>query len=162
MRQLPTFINEDKVLSKPFDKNGNPNIVLSVLATLLQGKPLRKEELLGKIGEKHLGKSDGYLSNVFSALRKLEVLQFDKRVNQRKWAQGKNYKEYMGFIFMSIVDSDPKAAMSLAYRLMPKKEEQSLDFITSPEEDIFNRPNPYLEDNEEKAESTTVADSYLT
>jgi len=143
--KVPTFINEDKLLSTPF-KSKSGTILLAILAIMLKNKPLKKEELLGKIGVKHQGKTDGYLSNVFSTLRKLEILSFDKRANFRTWTQGARYEEYMGFILMSMMENESKVAESIQYRLMPKKEEQSVDFISSPTDDIFDEPNPYLED----------------
>ena len=60
---------------------------------------------------------------------------------------------------MCMVQDDDKAVSSLQYRLMPKKEVQSVDFITSPDENIFSKPNPFLDDDEKPAK--TVADNYL-
>jgi len=134
------------ILNKPpFDKNGRPNIVTSILATLLQGIPLTKEEILTKIDSKHTGRSRGYLSNYFAELKKLEILNFDKRVAFRKWSQGKNYQAYLGFVFMELIKLEDKAVASLQYKLLPKKKENSLDFIMSPTEDIFKQPNQFLD-----------------
>jgi len=135
-----------RVLEKPpFDKKGEPNIATSILATLLHNKPLTKEAILTKIHGKHEGKSKGYLSNIFSELSKLNIIVFDKRVAFRTWSQGKAFESYMGFVFMELLKIEDNAIDSLRYKLLPKKKEQSLDFIHSPKEDIFNQPNPFLE-----------------
>ena len=145
MSYIPKFLEGFAFLEQPFNKTGHPTITTSILATLLPNKPLKKEQLLTKIGKEHTGKSLGYLSNIFSALSKSGVLSFDKRSCSRTWSQGENYKEYMGYIFMIMLQLDPKAVDSLQYRLMPPKDSQAIDFISSPDEDIFNKPNPYLE-----------------
>lgn len=143
MSNTPRFTTASKTLSKPFEDNGCPTLVTSILATLLPNKPLKKEVLLGKIGEEHTGKTRGYLSNHFSELSKQGIIKFIKR--DGTWTQGENYNDYMGFVFMTLVKISPQAVDSLQYRLMPKKDAQSVDFITSPEEDIFSKPNPYLD-----------------
>jgi len=175
MSLIPTFLENSKSLRSPFDKNGRPTLVTSILATLLPNKPLLKETILGKIGEQHTGKTRGYLSNHFAELSKLGIIKFTKR--DRTWSQGIRYHEYMGFIFMTMVTNDEQAVTSLQYRLMPKRDEQSVDFITSPDEDIFAKPNPYLTPKEkmqplmdaieessivEKKSKRTTADSYLS
>ena len=161
MSKIPTFIKDNSILSKPFDKQGEPTILLAILATLLLNKPLKKEELLSKMGEKHLGKTDGYLSKHFAALRKYEIINFDKRYNHRKWSQGDRYQEYMGFILMYFIENDTKAVESMQYHLTPKTKENSLDFIKSPTDDIFNRPNPYLEKKTKNTSKKSKADNYL-
>ena len=160
MTNIPTFIKGSKNLSTPFNKDGSPKLTTSILATLLPNKPLTKEGLLSKIDEKHLGKTRGYLSNVFSDLSKAGIIKFDKRVAFRTWEQGENYQLYMGFIFMELLQFEPDSTDSLQYKLMPKQAEQSMDFIMSPKEDIFSKPNPLLEDTEQKVVPTT-ADGYL-
>lgn len=144
MRTIPKFIEGNKVLCAPFDIKGGPSLLTSILATLLEGNPLKKEDMLSRVGERHSGKSRGYLSNHFSALSKSGIIKFVKR--NTSWTQGINYQEYMGFVFMKLIQNDEQAVTSLKYRLMPKKDDQSVDFITAPEEDIFSQPNPYLPD----------------
>jgi len=164
MSNIPKFIEESKALQAPFDKNGTPTLATSILATLLPNKPLTKETLLAKIDEKHTGKSRGYLSNIFSELSKAGIIKFDKRVQFRTWEQGENYQQYMGYIFMELVKLEPASLDSLQFKLMPKKKEQSMDFIMSPKEDIFSQPNPLLEEDKpkkSKSATRTVADNYL-
>jgi len=144
MIAIPKFIEENKTLRQPFYPDGTPTLITSILATLLPDEPLKKEALLGKIDEQHAGKTRGYLSNHFSELSRLDIIKFTKRFGT--WSQGSKYKEYMSFVFATMVFGDPKAAASLQYHLMPKKDEQSVDFIVSPDEDIFSQPNAYLED----------------
>jgi len=143
MTQIIQSVARSKTLSKPFHKNGSPTLVTSIVATLLHDIPLTKEQLLGKIGEEYTGKTRGYLSNHFSELSKLGILKFTKRGGT--WTQGINYQDYMGFVFMEMLKHDGEAVDSLQYRLMPKRDEQSVDFIVSPKEDVFTKPNPYLE-----------------
>jgi len=144
MNTVPKFIEGSKTLLNPFEKDGSPSLVTSILATLLPNIPLKKETLLGKISEHHAGRTRGYLSNHFSELSKLGILKFTKR--DKTWRQGINYQEYMGFVFMRLVNNDEHAVASLKYRLMPKKSEQSMDFISSPTDDVFDQPNQYLDD----------------
>lgn len=146
MANFPKYISKSKLLSSPINEDGSPKIVASIVATLLSNKPLRKEEILRKIGDKHTGKTKGYLSNYFAELKRLNILDYDKRVCSRTWKQGANYMIYMGFLFMEVLKNNPKAVDSLQYTLMPKNEEQSIDFITCPKDDIFNSPNPFLDD----------------
>lgn len=160
MTNIPKFIEGSKGLSTPFNKDGSPKLMTSILATLLPNIPLTKEGLLSKIDPKHQGKSRGYLSNVFSELSKAGIIKFDKRVAFRTWEQGENFQLYLGFVFMELIKLQPESADSLQYKLMPKKDEQSMDFIMSPKEDIFSKPNPLLEDDKPKQVPTT-ADSYL-
>jgi len=142
-KQKPNYIRS-KALDNPFKEDGSPTLVTSIVATLLSDKPLTKEQLLGKIGEEHTGKTRGYLSNHFSELAKLGILKFIKRGGT--WVRGINYMDYIGYVFLEILKQDQQAVDSLAYRLLPKREEQSLDFIVSPKEDVFKKPNPYLDD----------------
>jgi len=146
MSHNPHFVVDSKVLFVPFDKAGNPTLVTSIVATLLSNKPLKKEEILGKISEKHLNKTRGYLSNHFSELSKSGILKFSKL--GCTWRQGENYQEYMGFIFMKLLDNDAKAVNSLQYKLMPTRDAQSVDFILSPEDNLFDQPNPYLDEED--------------
>jgi len=142
-KETPRYIR-NKTLDNPFHKDGSPTLVTSIVATLLNNEPLTKEKILSKIDERHAGKTRGYLSNHFSELSKLGIFKFTKRGGT--WTQGINYHEYISYIFMEMLKHDAKAVSSLQYRLMPKRDEQSLDFITSPKEDVFNKPNPYLDD----------------
>ena len=144
MRTIPKCIEGNKALIEPFDRKGEPTLVTSILATLIPNKPLSKERILGSIDEKHTGKSRGYLSNHFSALSKSGILQFIKR--DGTWTQGINFNEYMGYVFMELIQRDGNAAESFQYRLLPKHDSQAVDFIKKPTEDIFNQPNPYLDD----------------
>jgi len=142
---IPKFIEEKEyeLLTQPFDKAGKPTIVTSILATLLSNEPLKKEIIFCKIGPQHTGNSRGYMSNHFSKLSKLGIIKFEKL--NRTWRPGIRYKEYVGFIFMEMIKYNEQAVESLKYKLMPKRDEQSVDFITSPTEDIFSKPNPFLD-----------------
>ena len=175
MSNIPKFIEGSKTLRKPFDEAGEPTLITSVLATLLPNEPLQKEAMLAKIGEQHTGKSRGYLSNHFTELSKSGIIKFRKI--DRTWSQGENYLMYMGFVFMEMIEGNEQAVDSLKYKLMPKRDAQSIDFMTSPEEDIFSKPNPYLTPKEkmqplmdaieessivEKKSKRTTADSYLS
>jgi len=144
MSNEPKQYIRSKTLDSPFHKDGSPTLVTSIVATLLNNEPLTKERILSKVGEEHAGRTRGYLSNHFSELAKLGIFKFTKRGGT--WRQGINYKDYIGYVFTQILQQDQQAVDSLQYRLMPKKDEQSLDFITSPKEDIFKKPNPYLDD----------------
>lgn len=159
MSNIPKFIEGSKTLTKPFDKAGEPTLVTSVIATLLPNIPLQKEAMLGKVGEKHTGKSRGFMSNHFAELSKSNILRFKKR--DRTWVQGENYQQYMGYIFMEMIQQTEEAVESLKYKLMPKHDAQSLDFITGPTVDIFSKPNQFLDDEEEEVGTQTKADSYL-
>ena len=143
MSYHPKFITSNKTLMEPFNKNGEPTLVTSLLATLLSGIPLTKKEMLTKINDELAKKTRGYLSNHFAYLSKSGIIEY--RGDDKNWAQGENYREYMGYIFFKIIDNNEDAKDSFKYRLMPKREEQSMDFITSPKEDIFSKPNPYLD-----------------
>ena len=146
MSYLPEFIQKSKTLKSPFRENGEPTLVTSLVSTLLPDIPLDKKTMLAKIGEEFAEKakrSRGYLSNHFAELSKSGIIKY--REDTKNWRQGENYREYMGYIFFKILEMESTAMDSFAYRLMPKKDEQSVDFITSPEEDIFNKPNPYLD-----------------
>jgi len=143
MSSKPNFIEGNTLLANPFQRDGRPTLTTSILATLLHNEPLTKETILGKIGQQHTGKSRGYLCNHFATLSKLEIIEFKKR--DKTWSQGKRFKEYMGFVFAELVFQDKEAINSMRYHLMPKKGEQSVDFITCPTEDIFSQPNPYLD-----------------
>lgn len=158
MSNVPKFIEGSKTLTKPFDKAGEPTLVTSVIATLLPNIPLQKEAMLGKVGEKYTGKSRGFMSNHFAELSKSNILKFKKR--DRTWEQGENYQQYMGYIFMEMIAENEQAVDSLKYKLMPKRDAQSVDFITSPTEDIFSKPNQFLDEEEEKP-TQTKADNYL-
>ena len=146
MKNIPKFIEGSKVLISPLDGKGNPTVISSILATLLNNKPLTKLEILSKVELDYADKTKGFLSNHFAELRRTKILDFDSRVCCRKWSQGENYQLYLGYVFMEILQKDESAIDSLAYRLMPKEKEQSMDFIKGPEEDIFSQPNSFLED----------------
>lgn len=143
MRTIPKFIEGKKTLIHPFEKNGTPTLPTSILATLLHNKPLTRDKILSTLGEEHTGRSRGYLSNYFNDLSKSGIIQYSK--NEKVWRQGVNYNEYMGFVFMELLNLDEQAVSSFQYRLLPKHDSQAVDFIRSPEEDIFNQPNPYLD-----------------
>jgi len=161
MSTTPKFIEGSKTLRQPFDKAGKPTLVTSVVSTLLPNLPLQKEAMLAKVGEQYTGKSRGFMSNHFSELSKCGIIKFKKR--DRTWSQGENYQQYMGYVFMELLRVTPEAVDSLQYRLMPKRDAQSVDFITSPTEDIFSKPNPYLSEDREKVKKPkkTTADNYL-
>lgn len=158
MEDKTKIVEGKKTLENPFNKDGSPTLVTSILATLLPNIPLSKEALLGRIGEQHTGKTRGYLSNHFSELSKQKIIRFIKR--DGTWTQGEGYQTYMGFVFMEMIRINQQAIDGLKYRLMPKRDMQSVDFITSPQEDIFSRPNQFIEEEKPKKKKT-LADDYL-
>lgn len=158
MEDKTKIVEGNKTLGSPFNKDGSPTLVTSILATLLPNIPLSKEALLGRIGEQHTGKTRGYLSNHFSELSKQKILRFIKR--DGTWTQGEQYQTYMGFVFMEMIRINQQAIDGLQYRLLPKKGIQSVDFITSPQEDIFSKPNQFVEEEKTKKKKT-LADDYL-
>ena len=140
-----TFKNfkESKILSKPFNKDGEPILTTSIVATLFEGTPLTREQILTKLKINHAGKSRGFLSNHFSELSKCGIIKFSK--SDLALRAGQNFHSYLNFIFLNLLNTDKKVEASLVYRMLPKKNAQSVDFILSPEEDVFSKPNPYLD-----------------
>lgn len=143
MKETFKDYKESKILSKPFNEKGEPKLTTSIVATLIDGKPLTRKLILTKLGYDITGKSDGYLANFFSELSKCGIICFSK--SELALKQGENFQRYLNFIFISLLKADKKIVDGLKYRMLPKKDSQSLDFITSPTEDIFSKPNPYLE-----------------
>ncbi len=135
---------EHKVLGKPFNKDGGPSLTTSIVATLLPNKPIRKNDILKRLGEKHEGKTRGYLAHNFKELTNYGILAYDK--SKFTWSQGENFLAYMGFVMMSLASINETVNEGMSYLLLPKHEAQSLDFIFKPEEEVFNKPNPYLDD----------------
>lgn len=134
---------ESKILSKPFNKDGEPILTTSIVATLFEGRPLTREQILTKLNINHAGKSKGFLSNHFAELSKCGIIRFSK--SDLALRPGENYRRYLNYVFIQLLNIDKKVANNLTYRMLPKKDAQSVDFILSPEEDVFNKPNPYLE-----------------
>lgn len=143
MKETFKDYKESKILSKPFTEGGEPIITTSIVATLIDGKPLSRRVILTKLGHDLTNKSEGYLSNHFSELSKCGIIRFSK--SDLALRQGDNFQKYLNYIFLSLLKADKKIVDSLKHKMLPKKDSQSVDFITSPAEDVFSKPNPYLD-----------------
>ena len=127
-------------LSKPFDKKGEPKRATTILAILLSHKTLTRNEILTKLGEEHAGKTRGYLAHTFKELNRYEILSYD--ASRKTWTQGKKFQEYMGYVFMRLAMLNNKVLEGFQYLISSKTNEQAIDFIKQPDEDVFN---PYLD-----------------
>ncbi len=134
---------ESKILSKPFTEGGEPILTTSIVATLIDGKPLSRRLILTKLGYDLTDKSDGYLSNHFAELSKCGIISFSK--SDLVLRQGENFNKYLNYVFLYLLRSDKKIVDSLKHKMLPKKDSKVVDFITSPDDDVFNKPNPYLD-----------------
>lgn len=134
---------ESKILSKPFTEGGEPILTTSIVATLIDGKPLSRRVILTKLGYDLTNKSEGYLSNHFAELSKCGIIKFSK--SELALQKGDNFQKYLSYIFLTLLKADKSIVNSLKHKMLPKKNSQSLDFITSPDDDVFNKPNPYLD-----------------
>ena len=134
---------DSKMLSSPFDKKGEPTLTTSIVATLMLDKPLTKKNILTKLGYSLEGKSDGYLANHFAELSRCGIITFSK--SELVLKRGINFQKYVNFIFLNLLKIDKAVSESLRYKLLPKNTSKAVDFINSPDDDVFSKPNPYLE-----------------
>ena len=135
-----SFKENDK-LANPF-KEGKVNPKIIILANLLPNKPLTKEEIIHDIPGYTPNRTKGYLSNDFALLRKSGILKFV--AHKKTWEQGENYLEYMGYLFVKLLQQDNDVLESFKHLLLPDNESKAVDFINAPENDVFNKPNPFI------------------
>lgn len=143
MKETLKDYKESKILSKPFSVGGEPNITTGIVATLIDGRPLSRKVILTKLGFDINGKSEGFMCNHFAELSNCGIIRFSKSENGIK--QGENFQKYLNYIFITLLKADKKIVDSLKHKLLPKKGTQAVDFITGPEDDVFNKPNPFLD-----------------
>ena len=118
---------KDEELKKILQKE----ITKQIAVTFLNENFLTKKQILFKIKEKQ-DRSRGYLSNIFSALTHAKILISHK--GRGTWSKGDNYNSYIGEILLSM-NSD--VIENFQYLVLPKQEENSLDFIFSPSKKLL-------------------------
>ena len=103
--EVPIFIDKFKSLQKPFNESGKPSDFLKLLVPFVESDRMRKPDIYRRvnIGEGEKGKYNKMLWRLSSA----NILETIPR-GDGIWKQGKNFMEYLHFVFGHIMDNPHK------------------------------------------------------
>ena len=119
-------MNYSLEFNKPFTKKGKPSKYLRILVALMDGLPKKKKEIQKLLDIPSYSRAPrSYYGEVFSKLRKYEIINVDTKGN---WSQGEKYKEYIGLCVLTLVQINSNHATKIKNMFMRYKE-NSLDFL---------------------------------
>lgn len=88
-----------------FKKDQTPTIYLGIVRALLKNNPVKKIEILRKLGVNiNEVNVKGYYSEYFSRLNKAKVIKYD--AVHMAWVQGERYQEYLNQIFKELLSNE--------------------------------------------------------
>jgi len=113
-------------------KSGEPTVATSIVAVMLSEMFLSRKDIIKRVYPDRKGFTQGFLSNIFKILQTEGILEYKKE--RKVWIKGPNYYAYVGFIVSS---SSEDLIENFQYLLLPKSDENSMDFILSPSEQLL-------------------------
>jgi hypothetical protein len=109
-----------------FKKDHKPTVYLGIVRALLKGNPVKKIEILRKMGVNITEVNvDGYYSNYFKKLHTAGVIKYNPVY--MSWMQGPNYQDYLTKIFKDLLSNED--FVNKFGNFLVEYDSNSLDFI---------------------------------